>query len=78
MGVCLRHHYRYTIDTGGSIHTAFVKRLNLTLRPSLAAVTRRSLTFAKTKRHLQFHLNAYLVYSNLVRIAKSKRAFRRV
>ena len=58
-----------------SINTAFVERLNpslrsgqaLTLRQSLAALTRRTLCLAKTKRHLQLRLNAYLVYYNLVR-----------
>jgi len=50
-----------------SINTALVERLNLTLRQSLAALTRRTLCLAKTKRHLQLRLNAYLVYYNLVR-----------
>jgi len=39
----------------------------LTLRRSLAALTRRTLCLAKTRRHLQLRLNAYLVYYNLVR-----------
>ena len=50
-----------------SINTAFVERLNLTLRQSLAALTRRTLCLAKTKRHLQLRLNAYLAYYNLIR-----------
>jgi hypothetical protein len=50
-----------------SINTAFVERLNLTLRHALAALTRRTLCIAKSKRHLQLRLNAYLVYYNLVR-----------
>jgi IS1 family transposase len=50
-----------------SINTAFVERLNLTLRQSQAALTRRTLCLAKTRRHLQLRLNAYLVYYNLVR-----------
>jgi IS1 family transposase len=53
--------------TRGSINTAFVERLNLTLRQGLAALTRRSQAIAKTKQHLQWRLNAYLVYYNLVR-----------
>jgi hypothetical protein len=51
-----------------SINTAFVERLNLTLRHALAALTRRSFCIAKSKRHLQLRLNAYLVYYNLVRL----------
>ena len=50
-----------------SINTAFAERLNLTLRQGLAALTRRSQALAKTKRHLQLRLDAYLVYYNLVR-----------
>ena len=37
------------------------------MRQSLAALTRRTLCLAKTKRHLQLRLNAYWVYYNLVR-----------
>jgi predicted unusual protein kinase regulating ubiquinone biosynthesis (AarF/ABC1/UbiB family) len=39
----------------------------LTLRQSLAALTRRTLCLAETRRHLQRRLNAYRVYYNLVR-----------
>ena len=39
----------------------------MTLRQSLAALTRRTLCLAKTKRYLQLRLNAYQVYYNLVR-----------
>jgi IS1 family transposase len=35
-----------------SINTALVERLNLTLRQSLAALTRQTLCLAKTRRHL--------------------------
>jgi hypothetical protein len=57
----------HAAGTRVSINTAFVERLNLTLRQSLAALTRRTLCLAKTRRHLQLRLNAYWVYYNLVR-----------
>ncbi len=47
--------------------------MNLTLRQGLAALTRRSQAIAKTKRHLQLRLDAYLVYYNLVREHQSLR-----
>lgn len=58
---------RHAAGTRISINTALVERLNLTLRQSLAALTRRTLCLAKTKRRLQLRLNAYLVYYDLVR-----------
>lgn len=63
-----RHAAMTAAGTRGSINTAFVERLNLTLRHGLAALTRRTLAIAKTKRHLQLRLNAYVVYYNLVRV----------
>ena len=40
----------------GSIHTAFIERLNLTLRQDLAALTRRSLARAQLTPQLGAHL----------------------
>jgi len=45
--------------------------MNITLRQAVAALTRRTLCLAKTKRHLQLRLNAYLVDYNLVHVHMS-------
>ena len=65
---CRRQADRGAAGTRVSINTAFVERLNLTLRHALAVLMQRTPGLAKTKHHLQLRLNAYLVYYNLVRV----------
>jgi transposase-like protein len=54
--------------TRPSLNTSFVERLNLTLRCGLAALTRRTPCIAKSKRTLQYRLNLFLLYYNLIRV----------
>jgi hypothetical protein len=44
------------LDLTGSVNTAFVERLNLTLRQGLAALTRRSWATAQFSPELEAHL----------------------
>jgi IS1 family transposase/transposase-like protein len=51
----------------GSINTAFVERINLTLRQSLAALTRRSWATAQLTPELEAHLEWWRVYYHFCR-----------
>jgi hypothetical protein len=50
---------------GWQINTAFVERLNLTLRQHVAAIGRRVITLAKTETGLQHQLHLFHAYYNL-------------
>ena len=52
-------------DQGWQINTAFVERLNLTLRQHVAAIGRRVITLAKTDTGLCAQLHLFQAYYNL-------------
>ena len=49
---------------GWQINTAFVERLNLTLRQHIAAIARRAITLAKTELGLEHQLHLFQAYYN--------------
>jgi transposase InsO family protein len=51
----------------GSINTAFIERLNLTLRHGLAALTRRSWATAQLAPELETHLTWWRAYYHFCR-----------
>ena len=65
------------IDPGTARHwddvffTAFVERVNLTFRQSVAALSRRTWAYAQTERHLRLHCEWFRLYYHLVRAHES-------
>ena len=55
------------LGLSGCIQTAFIERLNLTLRRSLAALARRSWSTAQLPGELHFHLEWWRLYYHFVR-----------
>ncbi len=53
------------------IQTAFVERVNLTFRQSVAALSRRTWAYAQTERHLRLHCEWFRLYYHLVRAHES-------
>ena len=53
------------------IQTAFVERVNLTFRQSVACLSRRTWAYAQTKRHLLLHCEWFRLYYHLVRTHES-------
>jgi len=53
------------------IQTAFVERVNLTFRQSVAALSRRTWAYAQTERHLVLHCEWFRLYYHLVRAHES-------
>ena len=53
-------------DTG-TIQTAYVERLNLTVRQPIAALTRRTWSIAQSSAELMFHLEWWRAYYHFVR-----------
>ncbi len=51
----------------GTIQTAFVERLNLTVRQAVTAVTRRTWGIAQSSAELMFHLQWWRAYSHFTR-----------
>ncbi len=51
----------------GTIQTAFVERLNLTVRQAVAALTRRTWSIAQSSGELMFHLEWWRAYYHFVR-----------
>jgi transposase InsO family protein len=49
------------------IQTAFVERIKLTLRQSVASLYRRTWAYAQTERHLLLHCKWFRLYYHLVR-----------
>ncbi len=49
------------------IQTAFVERVNLTFRPSVAALSRRTWAYAQTERHLLLHCQWFRLYYHFIR-----------
>lgn len=49
------------------IQTAFVERVNLTFRQSVAALSRRTWAYAQTEQHLLLHCEWFRLYYHLVR-----------
>jgi len=55
------------LGLSGRIQTAFIERLNLTLRRSLAPLARRSWSTAQLPGELHFHLEWWRAYYHFVR-----------
>ena len=53
------------------IQTAFVERVNLTFRQSVAALSRRTWSYAQSERHLLLHCEWFRLYYHLVRAHES-------
>jgi transposase-like protein/IS1 family transposase len=53
------------------IQTAFVERVNLTFRQSVAALSRRTWAYAQTERHLLLHCEWFRLYYHFVRAHES-------
>jgi transposase InsO family protein len=53
------------------IQTAFVERVNLTFRQSVAALSRRTWAYAQTEHHLVLHCEWFRLYYHLVRAHES-------
>lgn len=49
------------------IQTAFVERVNLTFRQSVACLSRRTWAYTQTERHLLLHCEWFRLYYHLVR-----------
>jgi len=56
-----------TLDLSGSLNMAFVERLNLTLRHTLAALSRRSWATAQLTGELLAHLECWRTYYHFCR-----------
>ena len=50
-----------------TIQTAFIERVNLTIRQGLAALTRRTSSLAQSKQHLLLHAEWWRAYYHLAR-----------
>jgi IS1 family transposase/transposase-like protein len=61
----------------GQLQTAFVERLNLTVRQSVAALTRRTWATAQTAEGLQRQVEWWRAYYHFVRLHRSLRQHRR-
>ena len=55
------------LSLSGRIQTAFIERVNLTLRRSLAPLARRSWSLAQLPGELQLHLEWWRAYYHFVR-----------
>jgi hypothetical protein len=55
------------LGLSGRLTTAFIERLNLTVRHSVAAVSRRTWATAQTAPSLLLHLEWWRLYDHLVR-----------
>ena len=55
------------LGLSGRIQTAFIERVNLTLRRSLAPLARRSWSLAQLPGELNFHLEWWRAYYHFVR-----------
>jgi transposase InsO family protein len=65
-----RHHLFDRLKAAGlnaCIQTAFIERLNLTLRQGVAALSRKTWSYAHTQQHLLLHLEWFRAYYHLVR-----------
>ena len=60
-------------DCGGTINTAYVERINLTLRNSLARFIRRTMNFSKDLRMHSHAIDFFKAWYNLVKPHKSLR-----
>ena len=58
---------------GMKINTAFVERMNLTLRHLVSRLRRKGLAFSKDRQHLEWHLHLSLAYCHFVRPHRSLR-----
>ena len=58
---------RVLAPTGWRINTAFIERLNLTIRQHVAAIGRRVITLAKSHHGLQYQLSLFQTYYNMLR-----------
>jgi len=50
------------------IDTVYVERYNLTLRHGISRLVRKSLCFSKCKEMLDYHLDLYQCYNNLIKV----------
>ncbi len=53
------------------IQTAFVERVNLTFRQSVAALSRRTWAYAQTEQHLRLHCEWFRLYYHFIRAHES-------
>jgi len=56
-----------TLGVSGRINTAFIERVNLTIRRGVAALARRTWPTALQASHLEAHLHWWLAYYHFVR-----------
>jgi IS1 family transposase len=61
------------LGLSGTLNTAFVERVNLTLRQSVAALLRRTWSTAQEAPQLLLHLEWWLAYYHFVRLHESLR-----
>jgi hypothetical protein len=61
------------LGLSGQVNTAFVERLNLTVRQSVPALARRTWATARTTERLQLHLEWWRGYYHFVRPHRSLR-----
>ena len=57
----------HTLGWSGKIQTAFVERLNLTVRQSIAGLTRRTWSIAQSPAELLLHLQWWRAYYHFTR-----------
>jgi IS1 family transposase len=50
------------------IDTVYIERYNLTLRLGISRLVRKSLCFSKCKEMLDYHVDVYQCYNNLIRV----------
>ena len=61
------------VDSGGKINTAYIERLNLTIRNSLARFVRKSMNCSKIMGRHTHALNFFQAWYNFVKPHKSLR-----
>jgi hypothetical protein len=61
------------IDSGGKINTAYIERLNLTIRNSLARFVRKSMNCSKILGRHTYAMNFFQAWYNFVKPHKSLR-----
>lgn len=54
-------------EVDGLIDTVYIERYNLTARLDISRLVRKSLCFSKCKKMLDFHLDLFQCYINLIR-----------
>jgi len=59
------------VEDSKTIHTAFIERLNLTMRKSLSCLQRKTNSAAKTRETLEARVDLLQVYYNFVRPHRS-------